>query len=269
MRATSGAPEQGGGPSGGLPELVPGLRWRRVVPGEDRQLAVLRRWLESLLPQCPERDDVAVVANELASNAVRHTASGRGGRLAVDITWYGQVVRVAVTDSGGPSVPQLSEEPAGQHGRGLLLVRGISARTGVCGDQRGRLIWADVPWGGTGATTVAASPPGPHEAAIRDGEAALAHRFAGVPAWFGRSTLQWWAMTGSGGLVTAPSAQELADLLCRVLAVQPLRVSPPGADTQPHAGPPAARTWPWRAPGPGPGPDRFLILEPALAPLRR
>jgi hypothetical protein len=39
---------------------------------------------------------------------------------------------------------QLIDDPAAEHGRGLLLVRGLSIRTGVTGDQRGRLIWADV-----------------------------------------------------------------------------------------------------------------------------
>ena len=38
----------------------------------------------------------------------------------------------------------------------------------------------------------------------------------GVPAWFGRSTLQWWALAG-GQLVAAPSAEELASLLGRLL----------------------------------------------------
>jgi anti-sigma regulatory factor (Ser/Thr protein kinase) len=195
------------------PESVPGLRWRKVVPGEERHLAVLRRWLESLLPPCEARGDVAAVANELASNAVRHTASGRGGLVAVEITWYRQVVRVAVADDGAPTAPHVIDDLASETGRGLLLVRGLSARLGMCGDQRGRLVWADVPW----AADTAGMSPGAYEAAIRDDEAALARRFGGVPTWFGRSTLAWWAMTRAGGLVTASSAQELASLLLRLV----------------------------------------------------
>ena len=41
-----------------------------------------------------------------------------------------------------------------------------------------------------------------------------------MPAWFGRSTLTWWAMAGSRGLVSAPSAPELAGLLYRLLGTQ-------------------------------------------------
>jgi len=123
--------------------LAPGLRTRRVFPGEERALAALRRWLSSMLTACPARDDVLCVATELGTNAVRHTASGRGGWFAVEIVWGESVLRVAVIDGGGPAEPHVIDDPAGEGGRGLLLVRGLSVRTGVRGDQRGRLVWAD------------------------------------------------------------------------------------------------------------------------------
>jgi hypothetical protein len=78
------------------------LRWRQVLRGEAGQLRVLRRWLVSMLPDCPARDDVISVATELASNALRHTASGRGGWFAVEITRYPSVIRIAVAGQGGP-----------------------------------------------------------------------------------------------------------------------------------------------------------------------
>jgi serine/threonine-protein kinase RsbW len=219
MPATSGAPEPGSGARGTPPELVPGLRWRRVLAGDERQLAVLRRWLASVLPPCPARDDLTSVASELGGNAIKHSASGRGGWFAVEVTWLGPVVRVAVADSGGPTEPHMIDDPAGEHGRGLLLVQGLSARTGWCGDCRGRLSWADVPW--DDPTTAAATPrPDAYEAAIRDGESALARRFAGIPAWFGRATLAWWALTDPPGLVSAPTARELAGLLSRLTDTQ-------------------------------------------------
>jgi serine/threonine-protein kinase RsbW len=213
MPATSEAPEQGNGtqaPGG----LRPGMRWRRVLPGEERQLGVLRQWLASLLPACSARDDVTAVVHELGSNAVRHTASGRGGWFAVEVTWFGPVVRVAVADSGSPDAPRLVDDPAGEHGRGLMVVRGLSERTGVIGDRRGRLVWADVRWDDA-SSAVAGERADAYEAAVWDGEAALARRFAGMPTWFGRATLAWWALTGPG-LVTAASATELASLLYRL-----------------------------------------------------
>lgn len=109
-------------------------------------MGALRRWLESVLPDCPERYDVACVATELGTNAVRHTTSGQGGVFVVEISCYSRVVRVAVTDGGAPGEPRMIDDPAGEHGRGLQVVRGLSVRTGVCGDKQGRLVWADVPW---------------------------------------------------------------------------------------------------------------------------
>lgn len=139
-RVTASAP--------GQPSPVPGLRWRRVLPGEEHQLAVLRRWIAMLLPPCPAREDVTTVANELCGNAIKHTASGRGGWFAVEITRHGPVVTVAVTDNGAPAGPQVINDPEREHGRGLLLVQCLSVRTGVRGDSRGRLVWAEVRWDG-------------------------------------------------------------------------------------------------------------------------
>lgn len=254
MVAASGGPQQGMTRQGGPPELVPGMRWRRVFPGEEGQLGVLRRWLASLLPESPARDDLATVATELASNTLRHTASGRGGWFAVEITWHEPVVRVAVADGGGPTEPQVIEDPAAEHGRGLLVVRGLSVRTGVSGDHRGRLVWADVRWEGT--VPAASSAGDPYEAAIRDGEAALARRFAGVPAWFGRSTLRWWALPDTGELVSAPSAQDLAALLYRLRAEHPERSPASGHSYQRERGRGMWRgqepSGPLRRAGPGP-----------------
>jgi serine/threonine-protein kinase RsbW len=208
----------GAGPRQGmdLSELAPGTRWRRVFPGEERQLGLLRRWLASVLPACPSRDDVIGVANELASNAVRHTASGRGGKFAVEIAWHRTAVRVAVADGGGPAEPRLVDDPVAEHGRGLLLVHGLSLRAGVIGDQQGRLVWAEISWNAPDAVA-RESVLDLYEGAIRDGEAMLAHCFGDVPTWFGHSTLEWWALPRPDVLVSAPSARELAGLLYRLL----------------------------------------------------
>lgn len=109
------------------------------------------------------------------------------------------------------SEPSTSQFAGLKNGRGLLLVRGLSLRTGMTGDHRGRLMWADIAWDDGGG-----AEPDPYEAAIRDDRADLARRFAGVPSWFGRSTLQWWALPHRRGLVTAPTARELAALLPRL-----------------------------------------------------
>jgi hypothetical protein len=227
MAATEGAGEWNRGSLTEPP--MPPLRWRKVFRGEERQLAVLRRWLTSLFPECPARDDVVAVANELGSNAIRHTASGQGGWFAAEVTWYGTVVRVAVADSGSPNQPVVIDDPAGENGRGLFLVRELSVRTGMTGDHSGRLLWADIAWNApAAATSVIAQDP--YEAVIRDGHAALADRFAGVPTWFGRETLAWWAMADSARLVTAPTSAQLGDLLDRLLGTPALSQDSASAD---------------------------------------
>jgi hypothetical protein len=59
-------------------------------------------------------------------------------------------------------------------GRGLLVVRELSARTGIAGGQHGREVWAEIPW------------HDPAEAVT--GRAYLGSCF-GATAWYGRCLL--------------------------------------------------------------------------------
>ena len=155
---TSPAASQGSDLGTGASVRDPFPRWRRVFPGRDEQVREVRRWLAGLLPGAPERDDVVVVAVELVTNAIRHTASGRGGLVMVEVTWCGPVLRVAVADDGAADGPRLAAGTGGlaECGRGLRLVRALTGSTGVSGDHRGRLVWADIAWSGAGP---AAPPP--------------------------------------------------------------------------------------------------------------
>jgi serine/threonine-protein kinase RsbW len=195
----------------------PAASWRRTFPGEPEQLGELRRWIASLLPPLSSRDDVALVADELASNAIGHTRSGQGGQFTVEITRHGSLLRVTVTDDGAPGGPRLTDDPQSEHGRGLVVVNALAVRVGVNGDHQGRRVWADVGWESTGPAlaTPAPSPAPLDDAAIRDDEVALGRRFGGTPAWYGHATHAWWALTRAG-LVSAPSAADLAGLLSRL-----------------------------------------------------
>lgn len=238
------------------------LRWRRVYPGEERQLSAARRWVKSLLPPCPACDELISVVTELASNAIAHTASGQGGWFAVELTWHPAVVRVAVADCGGPAQPHIIYDSNGERGRGLLLVRGLAIRSGYVGDRRGRLVWADISWPQP-ETADSDNRPDPHDAAapywaaIRDGEAALNRRFAGVPAWFGHATLSWWALADNDTLITAPTAHELAGQLFRHHPNSGQAVTRQATPPRPLRPAPLV-------PAPAPAAD-----EPALAPRER
>ena len=190
---------------------MPEYSWQRVFPGEESQLAVMRKWLAGLLPAGSLSDDLAVVATELGTNAIRHTAScAGGGQFIVEVTWHPAAVRVAVTDCGAPAGPRIINDPLSEQGRGLRLVQGMSALMGVTGSPGGRQVWADVPR--DQAVTAEPVPPPAADEAIQAGLADLTSRFAGIPVWFGQTTQQWWALT-RGQLLTAPSVPGLAELL--------------------------------------------------------
>ncbi len=73
----------------------------------------------------PALDDVLVLVSEVASNAVKHTASGDGGAFEVAVWVTGGSVRVEIGDQGGASEPRLADDgPADAltGGRGLRIV---------------------------------------------------------------------------------------------------------------------------------------------------
>jgi hypothetical protein len=142
--------------------------WQRLFRGQQTELRQLRHWVTALLPDTSARDDLISVAVELGTNAIQHTASGDGGWFTVEVACLGPVIRVAVTDEGGPGVPCLTGEPLSSGdlaldgdldgdldneiagdcesdcGRGLLIVRALSVSSGVCGNARGRTVWAEI-----------------------------------------------------------------------------------------------------------------------------
>ena len=195
--ARMSADSEGRAPAAG--PWLPALRWRRVFPGEARELAALRRFLAVLLPECAARDDVMCVATELSSNALRHTASGHGGRFAVEIVWDTAAVHLAVSDGGAPSGPRVVDDPRQENGRGLLLVRALSRSCGACGDQRGRVVWADVPWADAEAASL-----GRRVAAVGDGGEILGGGLTKVPGWLGQPMLPC-GLAGPDGLAAVAS----------------------------------------------------------------
>ncbi|HET7014930.1 MAG TPA: ATP-binding protein [Streptosporangiaceae bacterium] len=135
-----------------LPPRLPGpgsvLRWCRSFPGRSAEMRHLRCWLAELLPAGPVREDMQSIAVELATNAVRHTATGSGGQFTVQVSWCGQpgTVRISVADDGAPHGPRWPDGPcpAAESGMGLYLVCALASRTGECGDACGRQVWAEM-----------------------------------------------------------------------------------------------------------------------------
>lgn len=107
---------------------------------------------DSLGRDWPRLDDVLTLASEVASNAVRHTASGVGGQFEVTVAvcTAGSLVRVQVADQGGLSVPGPGAADGDDDqelltgGRGLRIVDVLADRWGHEGDERGRVAWFEI-----------------------------------------------------------------------------------------------------------------------------
>ncbi|GAA2875993.1 hypothetical protein GCM10010517_37040 [Streptosporangium fragile] len=112
--------------------------------GSPASITEARRFVTRFLANWPIAETAELIVSELATNAVRHTASGAfGGRFLVTIEAAHDRVWLGVLDEGGPRFPDV--RPCGQDdegGRGLLLVSALADSWGVSGDERGRTVWA-------------------------------------------------------------------------------------------------------------------------------
>ena len=89
--------------------------------------------------------DTALVISELLSNALRHAQPlpGAGIRVAWDLDT--DSVRVAVSDGGGSTRPELGEPtPTTTGGRGLWIVARLSRCWGTLSDEQTTTVWAEV-----------------------------------------------------------------------------------------------------------------------------
>ncbi|MFI7382277.1 ATP-binding protein [Streptomyces sp. NPDC049813] len=129
--------------------------WRFTAPAVDASVPQARRAVRELLvrQEVPVDDDLVhgllVIVSELVTNAVKHAAL-LSPMLAVEVAVGAEWVRVSVEDDH-PYRPTALEATSGQTGgRGLLLVREITAEAGGACDVEhtasgGKVIWAALP----------------------------------------------------------------------------------------------------------------------------
>lgn len=121
-----------------------------MLPFAAASVGVARRRLMSDLIEADVYDsavcDVALVISELFSNALRHAAPLPGAKIRVTWRIDSVSVHLAVSDGGGPTVPELGEpSPGATGGRGLRIVEKLSVRWGTSAGEDGTTVWAEVP----------------------------------------------------------------------------------------------------------------------------
>jgi anti-sigma regulatory factor (Ser/Thr protein kinase) len=96
-------------------------------------------------------EDVAIMASELAANAVRHAESD----FSVRIERSAHEVRVEVSDFGRGWPVVQSPDKTNPSGRGLLIVRTMSSAWGVLGDRdaTAKTVWFTVELSGRSSRT--------------------------------------------------------------------------------------------------------------------
>ncbi|WP_052809623.1 ATP-binding protein [Streptomonospora alba] len=132
---------------------------RMSFAGQAASVGALRDWVARCLRRGPYEhppavvEDLLVCASELATNAVRHSASGLpGGTFAARLWQDSRRVRLEVADMGPrpgrPTLPRIDDstmdDGAAENGRGLGFVAALCE--GECGtttppDPRGHTVW--------------------------------------------------------------------------------------------------------------------------------
>ena len=90
-----------------------------------------------------------LIVTELVTNSIAHSRSGRraDGTVTLTLTGHSRRIRVAVTDSGGSTLPQLREvDFCAESGRGLFLVDALAITWNCFRNPSGAVTtWAEVP----------------------------------------------------------------------------------------------------------------------------
>jgi len=122
--------------------------WSRYFPGRADQVAQARLFVASVLAGRPEAEAAALVASELSTNAVRHTASGGpDGLFAVTVRSDEDRATVSVQDMGAAGEPAIRDpegEWPGESGRGLVLVAAMAKDWGAARNRLGWQVWAEL-----------------------------------------------------------------------------------------------------------------------------
>ncbi len=118
-----------------------------VFTGRDDQVALARDFVRHALGPVPVVDEGVLVVSELCTNALQHTASGRGGTFEVVVHPGPRSVRVEVRDDGSGQAPTAhAVDVLAESGMGLGLVGLVADKWGHSGGRHGRSVFFELSW---------------------------------------------------------------------------------------------------------------------------
>jgi anti-sigma regulatory factor (Ser/Thr protein kinase) len=118
-----------------------------TIPGRPEQACSAREFVETALgTDHPCAFTAVLLTSELVTNSLLHSNSRLpGGTITVTVAGIPGGARVEVRDAGGASVPfPYTLDDLAEHGRGLQLVRDLSARWGYHLEGHGLVTWFEV-----------------------------------------------------------------------------------------------------------------------------
>jgi two-component sensor histidine kinase len=129
--------------------------WRFTAPAVDSTVPQARHAVRDLIAdrQIPADDELLhgllLIVSELVTNAVRHAAL-LSPEITVELAAGADWVRVAVEDNHPYRPKALQADSSDTGGRGLLLVKAITAEAGgMCDvehtESGGKVVWAALP----------------------------------------------------------------------------------------------------------------------------
>jgi histidine kinase-like protein len=137
-------PREPGNPVPDLPCTATAPGYAGTFRGRAAQVSQVRREITAYLGACPATDDIVLIADELAANAIIHTRS-RAGSFRVRCQLSARAARIEVEDLGGPWRPR---QP-GDRPHGLDIIQALTGQGGwgtqVTGTGR-RIVWARLSW---------------------------------------------------------------------------------------------------------------------------
>ncbi|MEU0134966.1 ATP-binding protein [Streptomyces sp. NPDC006296] len=135
------------------PDVPTPPSWRITLPHSTAAVPIARALIRTALADldAPAYSDTAeLLTAELVANAVEHTDGSGPIELVVELLASGCQVEVHDRDPGSPGdlsslLPDSTQDPWQEHGRGLLLIRALSSACGHRPTEHGKAVWFTLP----------------------------------------------------------------------------------------------------------------------------